>query len=107
MKKAMVKTGGVPVPTKRITFVEVVELTGVHPSRIGELVELGWLQPRKTSEQEYLFLHSDVYRIRKFERLSKDFGLSCMGGTIIVDLLDRIEFLEQKVKEMERLLGSK
>jgi len=96
--------GGPPVRSELISWAEFIELTGLHPSRVGELIELGWIEPRMTSEDRYLFRVRDVYRLRKLERICRDFELSSIGGTIIVDLLERIEGLEKAVRELEDLL---
>ena len=48
-----------------------------------------------------LFSGRDVYRVRKLERICCDFGLPVVGGTIIVDLLERIEELEQQVRSLQ------
>ncbi len=95
---------GMPVPSEYISWTEFVELTGVHPTRLGDLIECGWLEPLVTSSEGYLFRARDVYRIRKLERLCRDFELPSVGGTIIVDLLSRIEYLERKVQELELLV---
>lgn len=42
-----------------------------------------------------------MYRVRKLERICCDFGLPVVGGTIIVDLLERIEELEQQVRSLQ------
>lgn len=91
-----------PEPSAQISWAEFVELTQVHPSRLGELIDLGWLEPRITGKELYLFRGSDVYRTRKLERICLDLGVSTVGGTIIVDLLQRIEGLERKIKELEQ-----
>lgn len=93
-----------PAPSELVIWSRFVELTGIHPSRLGELIELGWIFPDKTKEQYYLFHPKDVFRVSKLERLCRDFELSAMAGTIIVDLLERIETLEQQVRELRRLL---
>ncbi len=93
-----------PVRSEMITWVEFVQLTEIHPTLLGDLIDLGWLDPVKTSHESYLFRVGDVYRVRKLDRICKDFELSSIGGSIIVDLLSRIEYLEQKIRDMERLL---
>lgn len=97
-----------PVPSELVGWAEIMELTGVHPSSLGELIELGWIAPIRTSGGEhggYLFRQRDVYRVRKYTRLCADFDLPSIGGTIIVDLLERIDELERKVRELERIAG--
>lgn len=97
------KEAGLPIRSGLIARSELLELTAIHPSRLGELLELGWLEPIHVAEGEMLFRHVDVYRIRKLERICTDFELPSLGGTIIVDLLGRIEMLERRLREFERM----
>jgi chaperone modulatory protein CbpM len=48
-----------------------------------------------------LFSEGDVYRVRKLERICADFELPVVGGTIIVDLLERIDQLEREVQSLQ------
>jgi chaperone modulatory protein CbpM len=97
-------SGSFPVRSRMVSWTEFLELTTVHPSRLGELIELGWIEPQRTGQEAYLFRIRDVYRLRKLTRLMEDLELGLVGGTIVVDLLERIEYLESKVAELERLL---
>jgi hypothetical protein len=99
-----IQTEELPAASELVIWSRFVELTGIHPSRLGELIELGWLCPNKTQEQCYLFHPRDVYKVSKLERLCRDFELSALAGTIIVDLLERIEELELQVRDLRRLL---
>ena len=56
-------------------------------------MDIGWLKPTRTAEAALLFRQDDVYRIRKLERLCSDFELHTLGGSIVMDLLDRIATL--------------
>lgn len=94
-----------PIHSDYLAWAEFIEITGTHPSRLGELLELGWLNPVKSGD-DYLFSKLDVYRLRKLERICSDFNLHVLGGSIIVDLLDQIEVLERKVEGMEHLLDT-
>lgn len=93
-----------PARSECLAFAQVVELTGLHPSTLGELIELGWISPVRTGGEGYLFRPRDVYRLRKLDRIRRDFELPLAGAGIIVDLLERIDHLENKVKELSRLL---
>ncbi|MEW5773500.1 MAG: chaperone modulator CbpM [Thermodesulfobacteriota bacterium] len=96
--------GSFPVRSRMVSWGEFLELTTVHPSRLGELIDLGWIEPQRTGQEAYLFRVRDVYRLRKLMRLMEDLELGLVGGTIVVDLLERIEYLESKVAKLERLL---
>jgi chaperone modulatory protein CbpM len=93
-----------PERTEFIVWTEFVERSGVPAARIGELIELGWIEPHTTEQGSYLFRAMDIVRARQLERICRDFEISSLAGTIIMDLLDRIQDMERKVRQMERML---
>lgn len=95
---------GLPAKSSLIAWAQFLELTGLHPSFVGELIELGWLAPQRTEGSVYLFRQRDVYRVKKLSRLCADLEINPVGGSIIVDLLERIEGLEKRVRDLERLV---
>ena len=102
------KRDHLPSRSPYLVWAEFMELTGVHPSRVGELIEMGWIETRQaggSGDANYLFREIDIYRVRKLERICADFELSVLGGAIIVDLLDRIDALENKVRELSGIVG--
>ena len=94
----------VPARSERISFAQLQELSGLHPTVVGELIELGWITPERTTADAYLFKPRDLYRLRKLDRIRRDFELPLLGASIVVDLLERIDYLETKVRELNRLL---
>jgi len=93
-----------PTRSEFIAWARLVELTRVQPSTVAELLEMGWIDPVRTNADEYLFRSRDVYRIQKLLRLCNDLEISFGAGSIIVDLLERVERLEQEISELKRLL---
>ena len=89
-----------PARSTMIVWAEFIELTGTTPERLNELVEMGWITPTRTANSALLFRCNDIYRIRKLERLCADFELHTLGGYIVVDLLDRIDALELRIREL-------
>lgn len=102
--KEVITVTTVPARSERLSFAQLQELTGLHPTVVGELIELGWITPERTTADAYLFRTRDVYRLRKLDRIQRDFELPVYGASIVVDLLERIDYLENKVKELHRLL---
>jgi chaperone modulatory protein CbpM len=98
----IVAFGAFPVKSELISFAQIVEFTGVHPARLGELIEFGFVSPATTRGGNFLFNTRDIYRLRKFERLARDLELPLYGVGIIVELIERIEHLETKVRELEQ-----
>ena len=93
-----------PIRSELIAWAQLVEMTCVEPATVAELLEMGWIDPVRTHADEYLFRSRDVYRIQKLMRLCRDLEISFAAGSIIVDLLDRVERLELEISELKRLL---
>ena len=87
-----------PIRSHLIAWEEFIELTDSTPERIRELMDMGWLTPMQTAESVFIFEYDDACRLRKLERLCADFELHTLGGSIIVDLLERIELLEHRLR---------
>lgn len=82
---------------------EFVEITGVNPEHLREIVALGWIETSAPHPPALMFHDADIYRVRKLERICGDFELPVIGGTIIVDLLDRIDRLQRMLAELHNL----
>ncbi|QGY41692.1 MerR family transcriptional regulator [Pseudodesulfovibrio cashew] len=106
LKQMMMRLPGLNLPERSeyVAWAQLVELTAIRPADVAELIELGWITPKKTGAEEYLFRLRDVYRIHKLMRLVHDLDMSFDSGSIVVDLLDRIEELEKEVEELKRLI---
>ena len=76
------KSPSLPAPSTVMAWEEFVEITGVAPDRLQELLALGWIETRTSATRIRMFRDADIYR----------------GGTIIVDLLERIDVLERTVR---------
>ncbi len=93
-------TNTVPSRSSYIILTEFIELTGTTEERLHELMDIGWIEPTRTAEHVLLFQHNDVYRMRKLERLCADFDLHALGASIVMDLLDRIDDLENRLRNL-------
>jgi chaperone modulatory protein CbpM len=106
LEKIMMRMPGLNLPERSeyVAWAQLVELTSIQPAQMAELVDLGWISPARTGAAEYLFRLRDVYRIHKLMRLVKDLDVSFDSGSIIVDLLERVEELETEIEELRRLV---
>ena len=84
---------------------EFIDITGISPEHLQEIVALGWIEARTSATEAQMFRDIDIYRVRKLERICCDFELPVIGGTIIVDLLERIDRLERLVQGLNNLEG--
>ena len=104
MDIVIVTSQDLPVKSELIAWAQFMELTGAHPQVVGELIDMGWIAPRRTRTDQYLFQVSDVYRVRKLARLSRDLEIPPAASSIVVDLVERVSLLERRVRELERLI---
>jgi chaperone modulatory protein CbpM len=98
MSMLKVHNQALPAHSERIGTLRFLELTGLTEDALAELMRMDWIVPARTAQQECLFVHLDVPRVRKYLRLCADFELSPVAGIIIVDLLERIEQLEERLR---------
>ncbi len=70
-----------------------VHSLGYHLEHLEDLVELGIIELRGDN------IHvAHVIRLRKFFRLRDTLGVNASGAAIILDLLDRIERLQEELR---------
>lgn len=93
-----------PSSSKRLLITQVMEMTGLEKTVVLELISMEWVRPGTTGDGHYLFETRDLYRMGKLSRLCKDLGVTPTGGSIIVDLLERVEKLENQIEEMRKLI---
>ena len=91
-----------PMPSPVMVREEFIRATGIAPEHLDELLGLGWLETYAGVADQCLFRDTDIYRVRKLSRICCDFDLPVLGGTIIVDLLERIDTLERMVARLRR-----
>jgi MerR HTH family regulatory protein len=73
---------------------------GVDVTFVERLVELGVITVQ--SERGRAFAAEVTLRVGKLARLERDLGINLEGAAVIVELLDRIEALEQRLRHLER-----
>ncbi|MGH9938686.1 MAG: chaperone modulator CbpM [Blastocatellia bacterium] len=90
------------IEQEQLTLEGLAARTGLHPTLIERFVEYGLIEPAQRAGSQMLFDLDCVVRLRKIERLRRDLGINLPSVAVILDLLDRMNRLEQ---EVERLRG--
>ena len=78
---------------------QVAAACGLSPARLHRLVRLGVIDPDATGAR--LFSVAAAVRLRKILRLRADLGVNLAGAEIIVDLLARLDRLENELTHKE------
>jgi DNA-binding transcriptional MerR regulator len=84
-----------------LTLQEIARLVGIHPELVDKLMALGLIDPTETTP-EPLFDVATILRIRRILRLRHDLGVNWVGIGIVLDLLAKVEALEQEIVRLQR-----
>lgn len=85
-----------------VTLYSVQDLArrvGVDVALVEQLVELGVITIHPGSARA--FSCEVTLRVSKFVRLQRDLGLTTDGAALVLDLLDRIDLLEARLRHYE------
>jgi len=78
---------------------ELAERCDLSPELVRRFVLLGLIDPEVESSS--LFQPEVVLRIHRIVRIHHDLGVNYSGTGVILDLLDRIEELEARLRRFE------
>jgi chaperone modulatory protein CbpM len=78
---------------------ELAVRCGVDVELIEQLESLGVISTERGPERVYAC--EVTLRVGRFVRLQRDLGVNHEGAAVILDLLDRIELLEQRLRHFE------
>ena len=65
---------------------------------IEELVYEGVIEPLRVQEKSWHFSSETLWRVKKVQRLRRDLDLNISGAALTMQLLDRIEELENMIR---------
>jgi transcriptional regulator with XRE-family HTH domain len=82
-----------------LTLEEVASRCGLHPALVERLLGLGLIDPVQGSTR--LFSSEAPYHLQRLMRLRRDLGLTYSAATLVLELLQRIETLEARVRQLE------
>jgi len=108
-KYFLVQISGESAFTHYVTTSEVAYRCGLHPDFVERLVSLGLIDYVDRDINGDAIFHFDVIPlIRRIMRLRNHLGVNYAGIGVILELMDRIETLENHIRELENVIyGSK
>ena len=87
---------------EEITLADLSRACRVHAEWVMELVEEGVIEPRGKDGPQWHFAATTVVRVQKAQRLHSDLGINLPGVALALQLLDRIDALEARVRQASR-----
>lgn len=86
-----------------MSLAELCEVCTVTSERIVQLVDEGLVEPVGREPAEWRFSGHSVRRVVVAERLSRDLRLNAAGAALVLDLLDEVTQLRQRLIRLENL----
>jgi len=80
---------------ERIERAEFQRLCRISEDFLIELIEEGVIESEQESSAEF-FRAIHIHRVKKANRLNTELGVNVAGIALILELLDRIEYLERR-----------
>lgn len=80
------------------------QLTGLHPQTVRLYERLGLVCPRRVNNKNRLYSESDIQRLLQIRRFTQEMGVNLAGVEIILDLLQRIEQMQEEADALRREL---
>lgn len=87
-----------PQRTRCISLQVLAAAADVHPDLVGQFVAYGLLEPVGQEPSSSWFDSGDVLRLRIIGRLRNELGINLPGVAAVLDLLERMESLQQRVE---------
>ena len=81
-----------------ITLAELTRSCRVQTEWVMELVEEGVLEPLQPGGPQWRFSATSVVRVQKARRLQRDLGVNLPGIALALQLLERIDALEARLR---------
>ena len=75
----------------------------VEAGWVIELVQHGVIEPAQPAGSAWQFASLSIERVAKAKRLGRDLEVNPPGLALVLDLLDEIETLRSRLRELERL----
>jgi chaperone modulatory protein CbpM len=84
--------------TEEITLADLTRACRVHAEWVMELIEEGVIEPRGPGGPQWRFAATPIVRVQKAHRLQRDLGVNLPGIALALQLLDRIDALESRLR---------
>ncbi len=86
-----------------VTLADLIRTCRVETEWVMELVEEGVIEPRGPGGPQWRFSSTSIVRIQKAQRLQRDLGVNLPGIALALQLLDRIDALEARLRSAAQL----
>ena len=83
-------------------------LCEVHPQTLRMYERLGLVRPARVGSKNRMYSDADIERLHQIQRLTQDMGINLAGVEVILDLLDKIqrmqEHMDTEIARMQEIM---
>jgi MerR family transcriptional regulator, heat shock protein HspR len=79
-------------------------LVDMHPQTLRYYERAGLLKPTRSSGKIRLYSQREIERLRKISRLTSELGVNLAGVEVIIDLTEKLERMQERMKQREAQL---
>lgn len=76
-------------------------MVGVHTHTLRYYERVGLLAPSRSESNLRLYSDDDIQRLRRIRTLMDQLGVNLAGVEVILNLLERMEDMQQQMKQMQ------
>ena len=84
-----------------VSFAQLCEACEVHAEFVEAMIEEGIIAPVGDGARHWRFTRISVVRVRSVLRMQRDLRVNLAGAALALDLLERIEALNDRVKAVD------
>ncbi len=84
-----------------VSFAQLCEACEVHAESIEAMIEEGIIAPVDGGSKYWRFTRISVVRVRSVLRMQRDLHVNLAGAALALDLLERIEALNDRVNALD------
>jgi len=98
-------TGVILDEQSRLDLSELTRVCGIARATLAEMVAEDLLRPLGQAPDDWLFPGPQVRRARRAARLMRDLELSVHATALVLELLEELEQLRSRSRDLEQQLG--
>lgn len=88
-------------PNEPVYLISIAaQLTGLHPQTVRLYERLGLVLPSRVNKKNRLYSDQDIERLLQIRRFTQEMGVNLAGVEIILDLLQKMEQIQQEVEAL-------
>jgi len=94
-------------PNEPVYMISIAaQLTGLHPQTVRLYEREGLISPRRVNNKNRLYSEADIQRLLQIRRFTQEMGVNLAGVEIILDLLQKIEQMQEEMERLRRQMES-